>query len=75
MSLVFFVVQLLGKEENEITTQNESILLRLLTPLTKAYTAKLCYNAIAECAEALGGLGYIENQDVLLNVSRLVINI
>ncbi|KAI8909062.1 putative acyl-CoA dehydrogenase [Gorgonomyces haynaldii] len=72
MHLTFYCVNLLGKQEHNIASEDEQLLLRVLTPLVKVYTAKLGYQYIVECAEALGGMGYIENADPELNVSRMV---
>ncbi|KAF2493883.1 acyl-CoA dehydrogenase/oxidase C-terminal [Lophium mytilinum] len=46
-------------------------LLRLLTPVSKALTARAAIAGLAECMESLGGVGYLENEDVGLNVARL----
>lgn len=58
---VFYTVSLLGKEENNIATDNEKTILRLLTPLIKLYTAKQCIKVVSEVLEAFGGAGYIED--------------
>lgn len=47
------------------------ILLRVLTPIIKALTAKASIAGLAECMESLGGIGYLENEDVGFNVARL----
>jgi alkylation response protein AidB-like acyl-CoA dehydrogenase len=47
------------------------LLLRLLTPLAKALTARAAIAGLAECMESLGGVGYLENEDVALNIARL----
>lgn len=80
----YFVVALLGREECQddpqrhhveglIPTNSESasLLLRLLTPVIKAETSKAAIHGLQECMEALGGVGYLENEDPLLNVARL----
>ena len=47
-------------------------LLRALTPLIKAYVCKKAIPLIYECMEALGGIGYLNNEeDERWNVSRL----
>lgn len=46
-------------------------LLRVITPLAKAVTAKLSLAVISESAEALGGVGYLENEEPL-NIARLL---
>ena len=46
-------------------------LLRLLTPIVKGLTAKAPIAGLAECMESLGGVGYLENEDMQFNVARL----
>lgn len=58
---VFYTISLLGKEENNIATQDEKSVLRLLTPLIKLYTAKQCIKVVSEVLESFGGAGYIED--------------
>jgi alkylation response protein AidB-like acyl-CoA dehydrogenase len=47
------------------------ILLRVLTPIIKALTAKASIAGLAECMESLGGIGYLENEDMAFNIARL----
>ncbi len=54
---------LLGKSEhnmNEYNKLNNELLLRLLTPLCKLYTAKCAVNCVSEAIECMGGIGYLE---------------
>ena len=45
---------------------------RLLTPALKALTAKASISGLQECIEALGGVGYLDNEESQhINVSRL----
>lgn len=60
-ALTFFVAELLGKEECQTITEEETALLRMLTPITKLYTAKQTMMICSEAVEAFGGTGYIEN--------------
>jgi hypothetical protein len=78
--LAFLTVHLLSLAENASTTPPASVivpqgsatkLLRLLTPLTKAVTAKWSLAVISESVEALGGIGYLENEEPL-NLARLL---
>lgn len=46
-------------------------LLRLITPLAKATTARSSIAGLAECMESLGGVGYLENETPELNIARL----
>lgn len=47
------------------------LLLRVLTPVAKALTAKAAIAGLAECMESLGGVGYLENEDMMFNIARL----
>ncbi|CAL5872054.1 uncharacterized protein PFLUO_LOCUS6311 [Penicillium psychrofluorescens] len=84
MHLSFLVVLLLGVSENGGgTAQLDSAvlgisspkiaahLLRLVTPLAKAATARAAIAGLAECMESMGGVGYLENEDAELNIARL----
>ncbi len=53
------------------TPRDAQILLRVLTPIVKALTAKASIAGLAECMESLGGIGYLENDDMAFNVARL----
>lgn len=59
--LVFRAVELLGKNETGEATESESIVLRLLTPLVKLYTAKQAIAVVSEMLETFGGAGYVED--------------
>ena len=84
MQLTYFLVALLGRTENKGETkptaaselfpskeQDVHHLLRLLTPLAKAQTALAAISGLRECMESLGGVGYLENEDTVLNIARL----
>lgn len=58
------VIILLGKNECNKSTNEENILLRLLTPLVKLYTAKVSIEVTSETIEMLGGTGYMEDSDM-----------
>ena len=62
--LTFYVVELLGKEEVGLATEEEKKTLRALTPIVKLYTAKKCMNVVSEVVESFGGAGYIENTGI-----------
>jgi len=58
--------QLLGATESaesisSSTRGREEVLLRVLTPTAKLFTAKCCVNVISECMECCGGIGYLES--------------
>jgi alkylation response protein AidB-like acyl-CoA dehydrogenase len=61
LALVLRAVELLGREECGSSSSEERAVLRLLTPLTKLYTAKRCVAAMSETLEGFGGAGYIED--------------
>ncbi|MCJ1245497.1 hypothetical protein MMC30_002701 [Trapelia coarctata] len=52
--------------------EDAKVLLRVLTPVVKELTAKAAIAGLSECMEALGGVGYLENEGVELNVARLL---
>ncbi|MBC7473478.1 MAG: acyl-CoA dehydrogenase family protein [Candidatus Sericytochromatia bacterium] len=58
---VFYTVSLLGKDELDKATEDEKVVLRLLTPLIKLYTAKQSIKVASEVLESFGGAGYIED--------------
>ncbi|KAI8066759.1 acyl-CoA dehydrogenase/oxidase [Gongronella butleri] len=56
----FYTIQLLGRTETRQDSQEDMEVLRLLTPIAKAYVCKIGTHAIAEAMEAMGGQGYME---------------
>ncbi|KAK4694640.1 hypothetical protein P7C71_g2976, partial [Lecanoromycetidae sp. Uapishka_2] len=88
MLMTFFVVALLGISEqstapwdgetaNDFVPRDRKIvvlLLRVLTPVLKALTAKAAIAGLAECMESLGGVGYLDSSsplDIGTNIARL----
>lgn len=59
--IVMRAVELLGKEECGKATEDESALLRLLTPVIKLFSAKKCMSVTSEVMEVFGGAGYVED--------------
>ena len=59
--LGFALTDLLGKVECRTATADEAILLRLLTPVVKLFTAKEAVALMSEAIEAIGGAAYIED--------------
>ncbi|XP_067259469.1 acyl-CoA dehydrogenase family member 11-like [Chanodichthys erythropterus] len=59
--LAMEVCRLLGREENQSASERETLLLRLLTPVAKLYTAKQAVSVVSEGLESFGGQGYIED--------------
>lgn len=62
--LVFGAVRLLGREEAGVATENESKRLRLMTPVVKSFVASKAVGGMEECMIALGGQGYMEENDI-----------
>jgi len=63
--ITFDVVLRLGRTEcDPKATQEEHVLLRLLTPIMKLYTAKQAIAITSESIESLGGTGYMEDSDM-----------
>jgi acyl-CoA dehydrogenase len=59
--LTFRLIELLGRAEAGGATEDDLLLLRLLTPLTKLTTGKQAVHAVSEAIEAFGGAGYVED--------------
>jgi acyl-CoA dehydrogenase len=61
LQLVFRTVQLLGREEAGVASDQERLALRLLLPVAKLTTGKQAVAGASETLEAFGGAGYIED--------------
>ncbi len=59
--LTFRLIELLGKDEMGTATEDESAILRLLTPIAKLYTGKQASASASEVLECFGGAGYVED--------------
>ncbi len=57
-SLVFYAVRCL--DQSDLGDKNRTLLLRMLTPVIKALTAKFSVFAASESLELIGGIAYIE---------------
>jgi acyl-CoA dehydrogenase len=62
--LTFFLIELLGREEAGLLDDDESVLLRFLTPITKHTTGKQAVRVVSETLEAFGGAGYVEDTGI-----------
>lgn len=62
--LTFKMAEVLGKEELGTKTEIEADLLRLMTPITKLFTAKMAVGVASETVEGFGGAGYIEDTGI-----------
>ncbi|KAF2404307.1 acyl-CoA dehydrogenase/oxidase C-terminal [Trichodelitschia bisporula] len=87
MALAFFVVALLGVVERLVSfhsvsgragikglvgsTEGARLLLRLLTPVAKARCADRAVAGLVKAVEAMGGVGYVEDEQEI-NVARLL---
>lgn len=58
--MTFGTVRLLGKAECGTALEDDQQLLRLLTPITKAFAAERATVGMEEAMTALGGAGYME---------------
>jgi hypothetical protein len=72
--LAFFVAELTGKSETREISDEQSLLLRLLTPIMKLITGKQAVSIASEVLEAFGGAGYVEDTGlpVLLRDSQVL---
>ncbi|EGU87067.1 hypothetical protein FOQG_06846 [Fusarium oxysporum f. sp. raphani 54005] len=87
MLLTIFTSYVLGVSEHDIASdaslspalealtpsaQHAAPLIRVLTQLTKAYVCKASVQLLFSCMEALGGIGYLANEEQeYLNIARL----
>ncbi len=62
--LALLLARLLGREECDLASETERSLLRLLTPITKLYTAKQAIKYASEHIEMFGGIGYLEDSGI-----------
>jgi alkylation response protein AidB-like acyl-CoA dehydrogenase len=59
--LAFYVAELTGLDETGEISEEQRLLLRLLTPVMKLTTAKQSVAVTSEVLEAFGGAGYVED--------------
>lgn len=59
--LIAEMARLLGADENKVASDSDKMILRLLNPVVKLYTAKQGIATASECLESFGGQGYIED--------------
>jgi alkylation response protein AidB-like acyl-CoA dehydrogenase len=59
--LAFYVAELTGRQETNEISEEQALLLRLLTPLMKLTTGKQSVAVASEVLEACGGAGYVED--------------
>ena len=59
--LAFYVAELVGRSETGEISEEDALLLRLLTPVMKLTTAKQAVAVSSEVLESFGGAGYVED--------------
>jgi alkylation response protein AidB-like acyl-CoA dehydrogenase len=72
--LAFFVAELTGRSETREISDEDALLLRLLTPVMKLTTGKQAVMVTSEVLESFGGAGYVEDTGlpVLLRDSQVL---
>ncbi|KAJ9612532.1 hypothetical protein H2200_004129 [Cladophialophora chaetospira] len=64
-------VQGLGRVPGLESATMAKHLLRVLTPALKGHCSKTAIAGLQECMECMGGVGYLENDDMQYNIARL----
>ena len=62
--LMLDLARQLGEEEERCISNDDKLLLRLMMPIAKAFTAKMAVSNISEGIECFGGQGYIEDTGI-----------
>ena len=72
--LALYVAELTGRSETDQISEEDALLLRLLTPVMKLTTAKQSVAVASEVLESFGGAGYVEDTGlpVLLRDSQVL---
>ena len=72
--LAFYVAELTGLSETREISEDDALLLRLLTPIMKLTTGKQSVMVASEVLESFGGAGYVEDTGlpVLLRDSQVL---
>ena len=72
--LAFYVAELTGRSETREISEDDALLLRLLTPVMKLTTGKQAVMVASEVLECFGGAGYVEDTGlpVLLRDSQVL---
>ena len=72
--LAFYVAELTGRSETREISDEDALLLRLLTPVMKLTTGKQAIAVASEVLESFGGAGYVEDTGlpVLLRDSQVL---
>lgn len=64
LHLALYAAELMGKAEHGLLDDRHRLLLRLLIPITKLWTARQAIAGIGEIVEGFGGAGYIEDTGI-----------
>ena len=72
--LAFYVAELTGQSETREISDDDALLLRMLTPVMKLTTGKQAVTVASEVLESFGGAGYVEDTGlpVLLRDSQVL---
>jgi alkylation response protein AidB-like acyl-CoA dehydrogenase len=72
--LAFYIAELTGRSETREISDDDALLLRVLTPVMKLTTAKQSVMVASEVLETFGGAGYVEDTGlpVLLRDSQVL---
>ena len=62
--LLFYTTQILGQVESNPPSSTNKALLRILTPISKLYTARRSIKVAGEVMECFGGIGYLEDSGI-----------
>lgn len=64
LAFCFQLAVWLGKQDSGVASEQEQLLLRLLNPVCKLYTAKQAVAYVSEGLECFGGQGYMEDTGI-----------
>jgi len=59
--LTFWLIELLGRAEAGVASEDDGLMLKMLTPVMKLTTGKQAVAVVSEAIEAFGGAGYVED--------------
>jgi hypothetical protein len=62
--LAFFAAEMLGRQETRQLSDDQSELLRLVTPIAKLTNGKQAVSGMSEIVESFGGAGYVEDTGI-----------
>ena len=68
---LFYLIQI-GLDDCGKISERDALLLRMMMPVAKMYTAKRCMEVVSEGLECFGGQGYIEDTGLPGGVLKIV---